>query len=182
MICQECKKRPATLHFTKVINGEKNEIHLCEKCANENSELFILNSSSGFSIHNLLAGLLNADIGFSEAKKSTFPREAMLRCDHCSMTYQQFVKLSRFGCSHCYESFREQLIPILRRLHSGNSLHHGKIPQRTGGNIHTRKKLEDRKKELKDLVTKEEFEKAASVRDEIRALEKKLAESNEGSI
>ena len=23
MICQECNQRPATLHFTKIINGEK---------------------------------------------------------------------------------------------------------------------------------------------------------------
>ena len=26
MICQECNQRPATLHFTKIINGEKTEI------------------------------------------------------------------------------------------------------------------------------------------------------------
>ena len=35
MICQECQERPATLHYSKVINGEKTDIHLCEKCADE---------------------------------------------------------------------------------------------------------------------------------------------------
>ena len=28
MLCQECDKRPATLHFTKIVNGEKTEFHI----------------------------------------------------------------------------------------------------------------------------------------------------------
>lgn len=35
MLCQECNKRPATLHFTKIVNGEKTEFHICETCAKE---------------------------------------------------------------------------------------------------------------------------------------------------
>ena len=42
MICQECNQRPATLHFTKIINGEKTEVHLCEKCAQEKGEMFMM--------------------------------------------------------------------------------------------------------------------------------------------
>ena len=38
----------------------------------------------------------------------------------CSMTFPQFIKIGRFGCAHCYETFKEQLNPILKRLHSGN--------------------------------------------------------------
>ena len=38
MICQECNKRPATLHFTKIINGEKEQFQLCEQCAQEKGE------------------------------------------------------------------------------------------------------------------------------------------------
>src|SRR5690606_40848263 len=58
MICQECNQRPATLHFTKIINGEKTEVHVCEHCAHEKSEMFMFPGTSGFSIDNLLAGLL----------------------------------------------------------------------------------------------------------------------------
>lgn len=31
MMCQECGQRPATLHFTKIVNGDKTEFHLCER-------------------------------------------------------------------------------------------------------------------------------------------------------
>jgi len=66
MICQECNQRPAALHFTKIINGEKTEVHLCEKCAQEKGEMFIFNGESGFAFNNLLAGLLNIDPTFQK--------------------------------------------------------------------------------------------------------------------
>ncbi len=62
MICQECKERPATLHFTRVVNGEKTTIQLCERCAQEKGELFMNEGSGAFSFNDLLAGLLNFDI------------------------------------------------------------------------------------------------------------------------
>ena len=33
MLCEMCKKNPATVHYTKVVNGLKEEKHLCEECA-----------------------------------------------------------------------------------------------------------------------------------------------------
>ncbi|MBA4536985.1 UvrB/UvrC motif-containing protein [Bacillus aquiflavi] len=180
MICQECNQRPATLHFTKIVNGEKAEIHLCEKCAHEKGDMFMFNSGPGLSISNLLAGLLNADPGFQQAKQNSFQQDEIIQCKHCSMTFPQFVKVGRFGCAHCYKTFQNQLNPILRRLHSGNWSHNGKIPKRIGGNMHLRKKIEDLKLKLKYLITQEEFEQAAQIRDEIRLLEKKLTERHEG--
>ena len=41
MVCQECNQRPATLHFTKIVNGEKEEFHLCEKCATRKRRMYI---------------------------------------------------------------------------------------------------------------------------------------------
>lgn len=180
MICQECNQRPATLHFTKIVNGEKAEIHLCEKCANEKGDMFMFSAGPGFSINNLLAGLLNGNNGFHDPKHTAFKHEEIIQCDRCSMTIHQFIKVGRFGCAHCYESFQEQLKPILRRLHSGNWTHSGKIPKRIGGHLHVRKNIETLKQTLKELISREEFEEAAHVRDEIRSLEKRLLENNEG--
>lgn len=180
MICQECNQRPAALHFTKIINGEKTEVHLCEKCAQEKGEMFIFNGESGFTFNNLLAGLLNIDPNFQKPSQSPFHQDEILQCDSCSMTFPQFLKVGRFGCSQCYETFKEQLIPVLRRLHSGNWTHNGKIPKRIGGDIYLRKQIEELKSNLKDSIAKEEFEKAAEIRDEIRKLEKKMASSHEG--
>jgi protein arginine kinase activator len=180
MICQECNQRPAALHFTKIINGEKTEVNLCEVCAQEKGDMFMFAGGSGFNFNNLLAGLLNIDPAFQKPNQNNFHQEEILQCDHCLMTFPQFIKVGRFGCAHCYEAFIEQLPPVLGRLHSGNWSHHGKIPKRIGGGIHLRKQIENLKSELKNLISQEEFEKAAEIRDEIRVLEKKLTGSHMG--
>jgi protein arginine kinase activator len=176
MICQECNQRPAALHFTKIINGEKTEVHLCEKCAQEKGEMFILNGGSGFAFNNLLAGLLNIDPSFQKTDQNPFQQEEILQCNHCTMTFSQFLKVGRFGCAHCYETFKDQLKPVVRRLHSGNWSHSGKIPKRIGGGINLKKQIEELKSKLKDSISQEEFENAAIIRDEIRTLEKTLTE------
>lgn len=177
MICQECKERPASLHFTKVVNGEKTVVQLCEHCAQEKGEMFLLEGGSGFSINDLLAGLLNPSF------QNTSPHSALasqiIQCDGCGMTYQQFANIGRFGCANCYDAFREQLIPILKRLHSGNIVHGGKVPARIGGSLHLKKQIQELKGQLAALIEQEEFEKAAEVRDQIRSLEKKLTEGEE---
>lgn len=176
MICQECNERPATLHFTKINNGEKTVFHLCEKCAQEKGETFMMNAGSGFSISNLLAGLLNMDYNFQPAQKAPLYQERILQCDECSMTYQQFTEVGKFGCAHCYDAFKDQIQPLLKRLHSGNGTHNGKIPKRIGGSIHLRKNIEELKHNIQDLISREEFEKAAEIRDQIRHLERQLSD------
>lgn len=180
MICQECNQRPATLHFTNYSNGEKSELHLCEICAQEKGELFMMNNGPAFPINSLLAGLLNIEPGFQEKKKKIYETEQVVQCPQCSMTFPQFVKVGRFGCATCYDAFREQLTPIVRRLHSGNSVHIGKIPKRIGGDLHLRKTVDELKQTLKNLISAEEFEKAAETRDQIRELERKLSAGQEG--
>ncbi|MHC0039236.1 hypothetical protein [Pseudoneobacillus sp. C159] len=182
MICQECNQRPATLHFTKIMNGEKTEIHLCEKCAHEKGEMFMMNGTSGFPIHNLLAGLLNVEHEFIKPKQDAFGQNEILQCQQCHMTFPQFVKVGRFGCSNCYQAFNSQLKPVFRRLHSGNWSHNGKIPKKVGGNIRLRKELETKKMRLKELISREEFESAAIIRDEIRSMERLLNHELEGGV
>ncbi|MFX3624947.1 MAG: UvrB/UvrC motif-containing protein [Ectobacillus sp.] len=176
MICQECKSRPATLHFTKVVNGEKSEVHICEHCAKEKGySSFFSSGNSNFSFHNLLSGLLNADHPAEEKKVNPFTQVQTIMCQNCHMTYPQFTKLGRFGCAHCYKTFESQLDPILRRLHSGNTVHKGKIPKRIGGNLHLRKELEELKRKMQHYIQREEFEQAAKARDRIRKLEQQLS-------
>jgi protein arginine kinase activator len=174
MICQECNERPATLHFTKVVNGDKTVIKLCEKCAQEKGELFMMNGASGFSFNDLLAGLINFDPVIQQQKSQPSHADPIIQCDVCKMTFHQFVKLGRFGCAHCYQTFNDQIAPVLKRLHGGNLVHGGKVPKRIGGSIHVKKKVESLKEDLRQLIVEEEFEKAAEVRDQIRSLESKI--------
>jgi protein arginine kinase activator len=171
VLCQECEKRPSTLHFTKIVNGEKTEFHICETCAREKGEM-IPGTPNGFSIHNLLSGLLAFD---PSVAKGLGVKTVPLRCEQCGLTYAQFSKLGRFGCSSCYTHFSERLDPLIKRVH-GNTGHIGKVPKRSGGLIKYKREIELLKKELLDRIEREEFESAATVRDQIRELEKKLIE------
>jgi protein arginine kinase activator len=169
MLCQECGKRPATLHFTKIVGGEKTEFHFCEPCAREKGEL-IPGTAGGFSIHNLLSGLLELDPnGKAAAGGAKVPQP---RCDYCGLTYTQFSKLGRFGCSECYKHFSDRLGPLLKRVH-GNTVHVGKVPKRVGQQFQVRRRIGQLKRELQYKVEHEEFEAAAQLRDEIRELERK---------
>jgi protein arginine kinase activator len=176
MTCEECGKRPATLHLTKIVNGEKTEYHICEHCAQEKGDVFT--GFSTFSINNLLSGLLNFDpmIKKESPKEGQAAGQKPVRCETCGLTYAQFSKSGRFGCSDCYRFLGDRLDPLFRRIH-GNTQHIGKVPERTGGQIKLRKELEQLKSALQRYVASEEFEKAAEIRDRIRALEQKFAQS-----
>ncbi len=171
MICQECGERQATLHFTKIINGEKAEFHICETCAKEKGEV-LPGMNNSFSIHNLLSGLLNIE---PSGEKMGRQYAGSLRCPNCGLTYSQFSSSGRFGCAVCYQTFGERLDPLFSKIHSGNVSHNGKIPHRSGTRLKIKRKLQSRKEELQKAVMNEEFELAARLRDEIRELESELS-------
>lgn len=168
MLCERCHERQATVHFTKIVGGEKSGYHLCEQCAREAGD-FIAKAAQAFDFNQLLSGLLNMESspGYSA------PQAANARCETCGMTYSQFTQLGRFGCPDCYENFAARLDPLLRRIQS-NTRHTGKVPTRTGEHVKFRKSLEQMRKELQQAVGTEQFERAAELRDKIRALEQQL--------
>lgn len=170
MNCQECGIRPATLHFTKIVNGQKTEYHICEQCAKEKGD-FIYGSNNVFSIHNLLSGLLNYDQMIHPNSAAAQP----LRCETCGLTYNQFSQSGRFGCTDCYKAFASRLDPLFKRVH-GNTVHGGKVPRRTGQGISQRRQLDELKRLLQQKIATEEFEEAAQIRDMIRKLEQTIHE------
>lgn len=170
MKCGECQKRPATLYFTQLINGNKSEIQVCELCAKEKG--YMHNADDAYSLHELLTGLFN--IGSSAIdlqKEKLFNQMEELECSKCHLTFHEFQRIGKFGCATCYHSFKVKLDSIFRSVHSGNTKHHGKIPKRKGNNLHAKKELENYRIELQRLIEHEEFEQAAVVRDQIRKLE-----------
>ena len=52
--------------------------------------------------------------------------QAIKVCE-CGWTLQEFAKGSRLGCQKCYQTFCEELSPILQRFH-GATQHTGKVP------------------------------------------------------
>ena len=174
MFCQECGKRSATLHFTKIVNGEKTEFHFCESCAREKGD-GIPGSPNSFSIHSLLSGLLDFE-SFGSSNQANTKIQAT-RCEECGLTYAQFSKIGKFGCSSCYKYFDERLDPLLKRVHGG-VVHSGKIPKRSGGEIQCRREIEKLRRELQAHIEQEEFEKAAQLRDRIKELDRRINDHN----
>lgn len=170
MICQVCNERPANVHITKIINGVKRELHMCEQCAKEKEGLSIGNQMPGFdspfSFTNIIAGLMD----FPGINGLPYSAQQQVKCSSCGLDYEEFKNTGRFGCSQCYASFGKRLDPLLKRIH-GNTQHTGKVPKRTGGIIRVKRDIDRLKYELKKAVENEEYEKAAQIRDRIKTLE-----------
>ncbi len=167
MYCEECQKRPATVHFTQIVNNKKTELHLCEECARHHQEFpFSFNFEPNFSIHKFLAGLL-------DGVPVEVPAVETPQCPNCGLTYGQFGQIGRFGCSECYRAFGRGLEPLIRRV-QGNDRHTGKVPRRAGGKLSFKREIEKLRAELQEAVRQEAYERAAELRDRIRRLEQEL--------
>jgi protein arginine kinase activator len=167
MLCDICNKNPATVHLTEIVDDQMTELHLCEECARQKS----IQMEQQFGLSDLLAGL-------AEFEKPALQKEAvLLKCSNCDLTYTDFKKIGRLGCSECYSTFRKYLGPLLKRIH-GSSLHLGKSPLKVTKALKKKIDLSSLRYELQKAIEREAFEEAAKIRDQIRELEKKQAQDN----
>jgi protein arginine kinase activator len=163
MTCEVCQNENATVHLTQIINGKMQKIDLCEKCAKEKG----VADPAGFSLADMLLGLGAAD----EMKSSGSAEE--LVCPQCGFTQPDFKKTGRLGCPQCYVTFSEGLGVILKDMHKGIS-HKGKVPSRAARAEMFQNKLKSLHQELQAAVQSENYEVAASLRDQISNLEVQL--------
>lgn len=164
MLCQQCQKREASVHFTQIINGNKAVMYLCSQCAEKKGHFVI---SPQLNLGDFLWGFpgLAQSEGFTTVKK---PDEVC--CDFCGLSIDEFRKTGKLGCGNCYKAFDESLNPILRRLH-GSVQHTGKVPKKAAECIREMNELEGLREQLAEAINKEEYEQAAELRDRIRVLE-----------
>ena len=176
MLCQICKKREAELLLYRMMNGKKIEFHICKECA----ALFTHQISSltlpQFNLNDLLIGLLSA-LDFYENEEAIFANKKLM-CSQCHLTYEEFRQTGRLGCSQCYENFKEKLKPLLVKL-QGNYSHTGKMPLRMKNILNKKKEIARLKNDLNVAISKEEYEKAARLRDEIKKMKGLIEQTNE---
>ena len=164
MICDKCKKNPASIILKKQINGENIVQHLCEKCAAEEN-------FTPISFEDLFKGLINMAYANNNTAVKREEAAASATCPNCGLTLDRFRKTGKLGCAQCYDTFQNYLETSLKSIH-GSSLHTGKIPKRSGEKMIKRNQIKDLKQQLSKAVAEEEFEQAAMLRDKIRAMEK----------
>jgi len=164
MVCDACKQQQATVHLTEIVNDQMTELHLCEACANQKGAQV----ESHFGLSDLLAGL--ADFGKTEQAEEQEEGAPSKTCLQCGMTYEDFRKVGRLGCSDCYTTFKRSLGSLLKRIH-GSPHHLGKAPMQLMKSPRAKPELLELKRQLEGAIDKEEFERAANLRDQIRELE-----------
>lgn len=171
MKCDNCNSREANVHVTKIVNGVKSEMHLCEECAKQKQDMGVSGISLGFpmSFQNIVDGLFEV-MGPAQQQQSGV---TAARCSICGIQFEEFRKNGKVGCSNCYSTFESQMLPLIKRVH-GNIQHTGKVPKRTGGKLKTIREINRLKDELRSHVEREEYESAAMIRDQIRKLEGEL--------
>ena len=177
MLCEMCNKNEATVTIVKVVGMSKTEINVCNECAN----YLLGNTVSSFSfsqknLNELLINLLNAFSRYNGEENYNIS-EVEIKCPNCGQTYTEFIESGKYGCSKCYEIFNKQNKPLLNRLH-GYSQHKGKIPNAVKIRLEGVQKIAIIKDELQKAVSKEEYEKAARLRDLIIEEEKRVGIKN----
>lgn len=158
MRCEECNKNEASVLISFVVNGKNTEKHLCQECMDTLKSSF----ASG-NIESLLSSIL------STMSKPDTKEEEKLACSRCGLDYKIFQKTGKLGCAQCYHDFREQLKPMLLRIH-GRSQHSGRVPYENAKERERQDAIDDLRKQMAAAISEENFEEAAIIRDQLKVL------------
>ncbi len=139
------------------------KVNLCEGCSKEKG----VQDPTGFALADLLLG-----IGAAEEIEKGAPSA---RCPVCGFTQSDFKKTGRLGCSACYLAFGEGLNSLLKAMHKGTE-HVGKLPVRAQRTLALSDRMKNLTDDLKKAVEQENYETAATLRDQIKQLEHQLSE------
>ena len=161
MVCQCCTQRDAVVHLTDIVNHTKRETHLCEECARAAGLIPTTDEEAAGEPAINLQALVQFILGQPPTSDP-----AGLTCPDCALKYAAFRADGRFGCPADYDIFREPLLPLLERIHRG-LVHRGKTPRRAK----LKMRLAALNEELTAAVAGEHYERAALLRDRLRAEE-----------
>lgn len=158
--CEKCKERKANFFYEENRNGKVVTLKLCSHCA-EKMGLGLEAEESFFPSFPL----------FFDHKKGKSEKA----CPNCGTTLQMIQKGGKFGCSVCFDTFAPSLdlTPFI-----GAGYREEKEIKETKEEEIKKEETEEKtlsslKNALKEAVLREEYEKAAALRDEIRAKEGK---------
>ena len=177
MICQSCGKRQAVTQMKTNINGVISEYHLCAECA---KKMGYQTTGEFYNPFLNLNHLLGAFFG-----KETVGT-AVERCPVCGASFRDISQSGKVGCAECYHVFQEQFLPSIQRMH-GNTRHNGKVPTGMAMQVApqtdltvaeppktespTVQKIRELQEQLNAAVAEQNYEQAAVLRDQIKALE-----------
>lgn len=158
MQCCICKEKPATVHLTQIVGDKMQKLDMCEDCAKAKG----INDPTSFAMADLMLGL-----GAAQEVEQAVGLE--LKCPRCGFSQADFKKTGRLGCPECYKTFAEGLAGLLKTMHKGTR-HIGKSPEALRQTREKADRLKTLQKKLNKAIETEDFELAAQLRDQIKAL------------
>lgn len=165
--CAACQQTIATTVVLDLDAGSLSGTqHLCADCA---EKMGYAQPKPQKHAPDLLNELLD---GVSQLA-TTSRRAREQGCPGCGLSQADFRRKARLGCPRCYETFRDDLLPLLHRIHEAQS-HRGRLPATLGEVAPSTQhdaRLTELRNQLEDAVRNERYEEAARVRDALRKAE-----------
>ena len=158
VVCQRCHEVKATVHITDT-SPQKRERHLCEDCAEKEGVII----KQPHATNAILQEFIKQKVGLGGADDRACPK--------CGITFREFQMSGQLGCPHDYEAFRALLAPLIERAHENATHHVGKVPNTADFTVRRQTGLLRLRRQLQEAVKAENYERAASIRDEIQTLE-----------
>lgn len=176
MLCEKCSKKKATVFYNENINGKVRSYHLCADCAQamkdsgelEDFSSAFQNFASPFSA--LEDGFFSDFFAIPFHTSTGSGLAAPKKCPLCGSTLSDISSTGKVGCASCYDTFSAELEQPIRSAH-GKTTHIGRIARGHRSKKEKADRIAALKKQLKEAIGNENFEEAASLRDQIRGLE-----------
>ena len=163
MLCENCKKKEATVFYEENINGRKKSYKLCPDCAAEKGVSIpdfgreMLNFGGDLFGNGFFGGLLNAAMPRALAPSGASRVQREKRCPVCGSTLADITRNGRLGCGECYSVFGGMPLPKPKEAPGEAEPPKNEAPSR-----------EDLEAQMKEAVAAENFEEAARIRDILR--------------
>ena len=168
MNCEKCKQRKATLFFSDE-GGRRHA--LCAACgallgkAVTPSAITPADTGAKYVPATSLATLARSDTLLTRVAHSS----SATVCRGCGMTADEIASTGELGCPECYATFGGALLPASP---SPTSAYSARMPSRRRARLDREKNLNELRVKLRRAIDSEDFELAATLRDNIKALEK----------
>lgn len=162
MKCQKCDK-PATFHITDLTGEGLMALHLCAECARD--YLQPETKQEAPVVSNIISKQLK--IGQTAEELAELDDK---QCPVCGISFYEFRQGGRLGCPNDYIYFQTELEPLLNNVH-GNTEHLGKRPANGDHDTQPRTELIKLRREMKEAVDCEDYERASQLRDQIKSIE-----------
>lgn len=173
MLCSLCKKRPGVVFFEQAASKpeERRKICLCEVCALSRGFINAAQVPDPTKIVQLIE-----DIDATDSKRNP---DIKRLCPVCKRSLYKIRKTHYVGCAYCYTAFAHEIAQIVSSIYPMEDWRKKQIEALSPEFPYNQKpnlilEVEKLEKKLSKAVDKEDYEAAATLRDEINKLKEKL--------